>query len=147
MKVKFIQLFAILCCLLPLAAVSQAQINKKSEFEVPFEFVVRDKVFPAGEYTLRGANDQKTGWIIAGKTDKENVAFLLANTIEDVDHIADSKLTFRRYGNRYFLAEFTVADYQITLTKSKQEQLLERELLAVNKTFKAEIINVALSAK
>ena len=147
MKEKFIQIIAVLSFMLPLAAIGHAQINKNSEFEIPFDFVVRDQVFPAGEYSLRSANDQKSGWIIAGKSGTENVAFLLANTIEDIDRKSEAKLTFRRYGNRYFLAEFTLADYQITLFKTKSEQILQRELLAGNKFAKAEIITTKATVR
>lgn len=85
-------------------------------------------MFPAGKYDLRSANDQKTGWLIAGKSVRKNRAFFLAKTIEEADRTDEAKLMFRRYGNRYFLAQFIAQDFQITLPKTKGEQLLEREL-------------------
>ena len=149
MTEKFIKIFAILSCLLSFAAIGNAQIIKHSEFEIPFEFVVGDRVFPAGEYNLQSANDHKTSWLIAGKSDKRIGAFLLANTIEDLNRISQAKLTFRQYGNRYFLAEFTLFDFRITLPKTKEEQFLQRESLASNKPDKTgiEMSKVIIQAK
>ena len=140
MKEKFIKIIAILGCILPLAAIGNAPINKDAEFEVPYEFVVRDRVFPAGKYILRSANDQKTAWTLTGKSATERPVFMLVNTVEAIDRIDIAKLTFRQYGDRYFLAGFTALDYRVTLPKTGEERSFEREFSAADKPVRTEIV-------
>jgi hypothetical protein len=139
MKKRFIKIFAVLSCILPLALVASAQTNKQTQFDIPYEFVVGDKVMPAGEYIVRGANDQKTAWVIAEKGRKGKTVFLLAGTIDSA-RMNEAKMTFRQYGDRYFLAEFTVSDFRVTLPKTEEERFLQREFLAGNKPVRTEII-------
>jgi hypothetical protein len=138
-KERLIKILAIFSFILPLATIGNAQINKNTEFEIPFEFVVGDKVMPAGEYSLRTANDQNTSWMITGKSAKKTV-FLLANTVEDIRRMNAAQLTFRQYGNRHFLAEFTVSDFRVTLSRTEGERFLRREFLASNKPVATRIV-------
>ena len=116
------KIVALLSCILSFAAISNAQAIMR--FEIPFDFSVRNKVFPAGKYTLQSVDDQKRLWVIEGKSVKNIKASLLANTIESVSLKSPAKLQFRAYGNRYFLAGLTTSNYQIILPKTKDEQLL-----------------------
>jgi hypothetical protein len=139
MKKRFIQIFAVLSFILPLATIAGAQINKQTQFDIPYDFVVGDKVLPAGEYIVRGANDQRTAWVIAEKGGKRKTVFLLAGTVDSA-RMNEAKMTFRQYGDRYFLAGFTVSDFRVTLSKTAEERFLQREFLANNKPVKTEII-------
>lgn len=124
------------------ASAVHAQIQK-IKVNVPFDFETRGKTLPAGEYILKSASSQNTSWTIAGKSVKNPISSLLATTVEDADRMSQTKLTFRQYGNRYYLVEFTMPDYKINLPKSKEEKMLQRELMVNKKSDKAEIVTIA----
>lgn len=88
---------------LAFAAAAQAQtaLNYKT-FAVPFSFKVGDKVLPAGEYRITAENQV----IRVQKTDgKENVVTLTQRTRGTNHNLSDAKLTFRRYGDQYYLSQ------------------------------------------
>lgn len=138
MKEKFIKIFAILSCVVSLAAIGNAQTTSK--FEIPFDFIVRDRVLPAGEYVLRSSHDGKRIWVIEGKSETKPLICFLANTVETAKRMSQSKLIFRQIENRHFLVDFTVFDYRITLPRNKSERILPGESLAKNNPNKAEIV-------
>ena len=93
-----VSLFVVLVAGWPLYA--QSSVTLKSD--IPFDFVVADRSFPAGSYTVRTLSpgialvqsaDYKTGGIVStlGK--------------QNGDAATKTKLVFRRYGNTHFLAE------------------------------------------
>lgn len=140
MKKQITIIFGLILMLTASAAYAQSHALKGN---IPFDFVARGEILPAGEYTL--TNDQKSAatWKISGKSIKSPMIYLLANTVENNTEIKTPKLTFRRYGNRYFLVAFTSSIYQINLPKTKQEKQLQRELMAINKSAEAEIVTIA----
>ncbi|MBL8292994.1 MAG: hypothetical protein JNN08_14205 [Bryobacterales bacterium] len=68
---------------------------------IPFEFAVNDRTLPAGEYATRE--------IVAGVYEMVNTngdlrAFSFVDPV-DVNQAQQAKLVFRKYGDKYFLAE------------------------------------------
>ena len=113
---------------LAFAAAAQAQtaLNYKT-FAVPFSFKVGDKVLPAGEYRITAENQV----IRVQKTDgKENVVTLTQRTRGTNHNLSDAKLTFRRYGDQYYLS-------QVWLPKSLGRELKKprREVTDIAQNF------------
>jgi hypothetical protein len=93
---------------LAFAAAAQAQtaLNYKT-FAVPFSFKVGDKVLPAGEYKITAENQI----IRVQKTDGKETAVTLTQRTRGVNHnLGDAKLTFRRYGDQYYLSQVWLPD-------------------------------------
>jgi hypothetical protein len=71
---------------------------------VPFDFVVGDKTFPAGTYTIsRISDDPKQGLRIQSSDGKTNALFLFT-TWEPAAPNDQPKLQFRHEGDKYFLS-------------------------------------------
>ena len=103
MKVTILRFTMMAALALAFVASAQAQtaLNFKT-FAVPFSFKVGDKVLPAGEYKITAENEI----IRVQKTDGKGNAVTLTQRTRGVNHnLSDAKLTFRRYGDQYYLSQ------------------------------------------
>ena len=95
---------------LALAFVASAQaktaLNFKT-FAVPFSFKVGNKVLPAGEYKITADNQVIRVQQMNGK---ENAVSLVQRTRGANHNLSDAKLTFRRYGDQYYLSTVWLPD-------------------------------------
>jgi hypothetical protein len=113
MKRKALPLFALLIALIGISAASaNAQARRKVTVEasVPFEFVVGNRAFPAGNYVFEMAtgspktSDQSAVLIVRGHERKLYAAVATGITTDSNAHV-DPKLTFVRSGGRVFLSK------------------------------------------
>ena len=139
MKKQIIFIATVIIMLTASAVYSQSQITRVN---IPFDFEARGQKFPAGEYVVRATDNQKVKWLIAGKEVKSPVSFLLAKTVQNVEQIGKSKLMFRQYDDRYFLVGINAFSFQVDLLQTKEEKLLQRQLMANNKLAKPEIVMI-----
>ena len=109
MKATFLRLTIILALALAFAASAQAQtaLNYKT-FAVPFSFKVGNKVLPAGEYKITADNQI----VRVQRTDGKANAVSMTQRTRGVNHnLSDAKLTFRRYGDQYYLSQVWLPDH------------------------------------
>ena len=96
--------------------------------EIPFEFHVGNESFPAGEYWVE--LEKLTPGSPTGATlllrNRDGSVFhrILAMPGADNFTTGESRLTFNRYGDQYFLAEVGSAGYKATLRRSPLEKNL-----------------------
>jgi hypothetical protein len=84
-----------------LVPVARAQQNGVKA-DVPFDFVVGNRAYPAGEYTLRAAlND--SGFIRIENAREVSAAFTPSNRCSKGMPSTETKLVFHRMAGRYFL--------------------------------------------
>ena len=108
MKATILRLTVITALALAFAVSAQAQtaLNFKT-FTVPFSFKVGNKELPAGEYKVTAENQiirvQRTNG-------KENAVTLTQRTRGANHTLSDAKLTFRRYGDQYYLSQVWLPD-------------------------------------
>ena len=97
--------------------------------EIPFDFSVGDKKFPAGEYRVTSVNQEKT-MIRLSSVDGQDVVNILTNPVQAKETPNTSKLIFRRYGETYFLYQIweSYNDQGRYLSKSRTERSVERDL-------------------
>ena len=99
---------SVLLMLLMMVGGSMAQtISVKAS--VPFDFVVNGSTLPAGVYTIQsfGVTDGRT--LRVGNSDNHHGALVNAVNMEAKKTAPQTKLVFRRYGDRYFLAQVWIA--------------------------------------
>ena len=108
MKATVLRVTAILAVVMALTAVSaQAQaVVKKQTFVVPFQFNVGKQVLPAGTYTFTGENQTIR---IQNKNGRASVIALPQRTLSAPGE-SQIKLTFRVYGDQYYLAQVWLPD-------------------------------------
>lgn len=94
-----------------LATAARAQQNGVKA-DVPFDFVVGNRAYPAGEYTLRAAfND--AGIIRIENMNEVLAAFAPSNPCSKAAPSTETKLVFHRIGGHYFLYQVWTVGYSI----------------------------------
>jgi hypothetical protein len=92
-------LFSLTVLLMATAAQAQ-QTNVKAN--VPFDFVVGNQAYPAGDYSVKSISDN--GIPILINNDQESLKGIeLSNTCTSAKVSDTTKLVFHRLGGRYFL--------------------------------------------
>jgi hypothetical protein len=90
-----------------LATAAQAQQNAVKA-DVPFDFAVGERAYPAGEYTLKSSSLDPA--IIRLDNTQEPIAgFIPSNSCANGAPAKESKLVFHRIGSRYFLYQVWIA--------------------------------------
>jgi hypothetical protein len=126
-----------------LSGMAAAQLNSRSKVvtQVPFEFVVANKIVPAGEYAVRVATID--GRILDISDGRTNVGvFSPASRTEAKQPAPHCALVFNHYGDRYFLSGIKLQGSKIAyrLPESKAEA----ELRAQNVSAKEETLLASL---
>lgn len=112
------------------AVAANAQSSSlKVKANVPFDFVVGDRVLPAGAYAVKQITQGSDAGLLISNRDNAQKAIRLSNTVQS-NEVKRARLTFRRYGNTYFLAEVWPSGMMEgrEIIKSKAEKAAEREL-------------------
>lgn len=90
------------------AASANAQgLVQRYGFNVPFAFNIGNKTLPAGEYMVSSASDTVT---VRSKDGKQTVIVLPAGRRGSNNIRRDTKLTFKQYGDRYYLSQIWLQD-------------------------------------
>jgi hypothetical protein len=112
MKKQTLQLTSL--CLLALFAVTLAQAQSRITVMVPFNFLISDRTFPAGQYSVSSSRNQLTVQDSTGKP----VFIGIANPVSGRRVGETGQVVFHCYDNRCFLSEFW------TPTRDNGNQLL-----------------------
>jgi hypothetical protein len=112
MKKQMLQLTSL--CLLAMFAVTLAQAQSKITVKVPFNFLISDRTFPAGQYSVSSSRNQVTVQDSTGKS----VFIGIANPVSGRRVGETGQVVFHCYDNRCFLSEFW------TPTRDNGNQLL-----------------------
>ena len=109
MKAAVLRVTTVLAVVLAFTAISaQAQgIRNSQRFVVPFDFKVGRSVLPAGEYTFT-ADAQALR--IRSKDGRSNAIAVPQRTLGASQITSETKLTFRRYGDQYYLSQVWFPD-------------------------------------
>ena len=118
------QVLAVLLFFVPLVASAQLGSSNGVQAAVPFQFMVGDKVVPAGECIVQEATMAAETIVVRSKYSKVSL-FTAAAPIEVVQEGRGSALVFHKYGDRYFLAQVRVEGshtiYQLPESKAEAE--------------------------
>src|SRR5215831_1802339 len=136
MKTTGYTMIALLVLVASMAVAAQAQTAHRAPVRVsiPFQFNVGNTTLPAGDYTMRtlDADSRAATLQISRKDGSMNVIVNMIGTMGQSP--AMSKLTFHRYGNRYYFAGLWMDGEPegLQAPKSKAERATQKELAAVN---------------
>lgn len=99
--------------------------------DVPFDFNVGNKTLPAGNYKVSKHSTHALALVVSNK-DQGDTAIMLSNNITAAGNNEKSKLVFRRYNDKYFLAEVISQGEQVGqgLPMSKAEREIVKEMKA-----------------
>lgn len=131
MKKQAIKAFVLLGLFLSLSAIHVNAQNKTlvRKVEIPFDFSIRDKTFPAGAYSITRVNQEKSILHLRSEDGQEMIN-IVTTTAQAKEAPKTARLIFHRYGETYFLAQIWESeDIQgRQLSKSRTERSVERDL-------------------
>jgi hypothetical protein len=90
----------VLVALLLASAAHAQQTNVQAK--VPFDFVVGDQVYPAGDYTIKSLTEDGAALRIANKEDPA-AGIAMSNSCSTLEPSDKTKLVFHRLGDQFFL--------------------------------------------
>jgi hypothetical protein len=112
MNRKALPLFALLITLIGITAGANAQTRRKVTLEasVPFEFVVGNRVFPAGSYVFEMATGHpkttdQAGVLVVHNRERKLYAAVATDVTTDANAHVTPKVIFTRSGDRVFLSK------------------------------------------
>lgn len=132
MKNQFMRVGLVLVATLMLCGISaNAQsLEQRIKVNVPFDFSVGDRDFPAGEYLVQRAEPRNGDLLVRvsslnGKETTVRVTF----PVMSLELKEKGKLVFTRYGDHYFLSEIWPVGSHTgrALPKSKHERELAKD--------------------
>ena len=144
---KLFSVIAMGCLLSLLLVVSvHAQLpGTEIRASIPFDFTVRGKTFPAGEYAISRLGDEPTNLVMRNVRDKHEHMVFKTEPSNARGIPRRNELVFHRYGDSYFLEEIVSAaeDTDQELPPSHAERTLRREM--AKNQLEPETVMVALN--
>ena len=131
---------------LSLVASAQAQLpGVPIRASIPFDFMVRGKTLPAGNYEIERVTDDPSSLLLRNVNNKHEQIVFETESMQGKRIARHNVLVFNRYGDDYFLSEVVTAGDQTgrELAPSHAERTLRREMMAQNQA-QAETVTVAL---
>lgn len=116
------------------AVAASAQNQRSLVVNVPFDFSVKGKTLPAGEYIVSRGSDAESSAMIIERKDGKASAVVLTMLVDSREMQKESRLVFNRYGDRYFLSQVWTASSPEgrKLFRTGLERSLEVELARNN---------------
>lgn len=130
---------ALTCGLLAVVAVATAYAQLPAtevRASIPFDFSVRGKILPAGDYEIRRLGDEPGGLTISSANHKGERVIFETEPVEPREIASRGELVFHRYGDSYFLSEVFDGGGETgrELLPSREERSLRREMASSNRT-------------
>jgi len=128
-------LFVFTALLLATAAHAQSTNVTAS---VPFDFVVANQAYPAGDYAVKSISDTGVP-ILIRNSDEAEKGIVLSGSCSSVKPSTTTKLVFHRMGGQYFLYQV----WQEGNTTGREFPLSKRDIQLARNSSKPEIVIVA----
>ena len=120
----------IICGVFAISGHAQTNVSSTMRVNIPFTFTVGEKSLPAGAYTVKILNPTSDRKVLQIRSENGHVKAIV-QTLGVNGAVADNtKLVFRRYGDRYFFAQAQMAGDTTSLaaTKTRAERATQRAL-------------------
>ena len=146
MKRRVFSITVSVCVFALTAAIAFAQLpGEPIRVNIPFDFLVRGRTLPAGEYEISRLSDEPALLEITNIRNRhENAA--IETEPEEGNMPRHGKVVFHRYGDSYFLHEIWTAGIETgrELPMSHQEKVLRQETLAKGESTEPQVVAIAI---
>jgi len=140
MKRQAVSLVSLLSLLLVAGSAIAQTIHVRGD--IPFNFVVGSKTYPAGTYEIGTIDSTNSKTLLLKSRDASANAMINSNAAESLTPANQTKLVFNRYGNQRFLSQIWVAGETRghQLPKTSREKETARDLAQNLTRGQAEIV-------
>lgn len=104
MKKHLINIFAILCCVAAFAYNGRAAAGNRSEFQIPFTFMVGNQKLPAGKYSVERLNPANPDVLILKQIGGKIKTVFQTRRIGGEKPTAEPRMTFNRRDEGFILS-------------------------------------------
>ncbi|HXE89858.1 MAG TPA: hypothetical protein VNK82_02745 [Terriglobales bacterium] len=103
---------------------ANAQNDRSITVNIPFDFVVENQKLPAGEYRIQPVHSDRSDRLLLRSGGSRTLTTVFTLPKRTLDPARESRLVFKRYGDRYFLSQIWVhgADVGRELLVGRAEQ-------------------------
>jgi hypothetical protein len=120
-------------CLLALviAVPARAQMpGTRMRVSIPFDFIVRGKILPAGNYDIKRISDSPQGLLMENVYKKHEQILFETEPVATREIPDRGEIVFHRYADSYFLSEVWTAGDETgqEVSPSRTERRLRREM-------------------
>lgn len=134
MKKLLLSVVPTLALIIPISIIGFAGLNGRVRANIPFDFMVGNKEFKAGSYSVDRLSNY-SGTLIIRNADNGKAANFNVNGI--IDKREDgARLVFHRYGNQYFLAQIfdgvSGGGSELMRSKAEREAAKKRDVITHN---------------
>ena len=127
--------------------IALARSNDTMLVHVAFDFYVRDRVLPAGDYSVSELTNDGMALQLRSADNHKALAVLTQSAEVAGRQTRAPHLIFHRYGEQYFLAAVWLrADAGRTVVASRRERSLRRELARAGQQAQPEVVTLAADA-
>ena len=121
----------------------QAQTGSTAEVNIPFDFTAGRTSLPAGIYSVKQTSEST---LLVRSIDGKTSVLLLARQAEPVGTEKPARMTFNRYGDRYFLSQAFLSGSGVgqQVISTHAERQLAREFRLAKSDAKFQRVEVAL---
>ena len=128
MKRQAFSLISLLSLLLVAGSAIAQTIHVRGD--IPFNFVVGNKTYPAGTYDVGSIDIRNSRTLLLKARDGNASAMINSNAAESLTPANQTKLIFNRYGNQYFLSQVWVNGARLghQLPKSSREKEIAKDI-------------------
>ena len=119
--------------ILALAFLATTQVARAQEpllASIPFQFTAGQMTLPAGEYRVQ--NTGEAPFLLIQRTDGSAATYVMPHAVQANRPQTQSKLVFRRNGERYFLSQVWIEGHSRGKELSPSAKEKEQTLLARN---------------
>ncbi len=96
--------------------------------DIPFDFIVGNKAFPAGQYEIKGVGVNGSTLMLQN-TDLKKSMFFTPNYCSSAQPQDESKLVFNMYGNHFYLSQVWTEGYDQGRELSRSSREIEEAQL------------------
>jgi hypothetical protein len=140
MKRQAVSLVSLLGLLLVAESAMAQTVHVRAD--VPFNFSVGSKTYPAGAYSVKTISDRDVKVLLLHAEDGKNSMPIISNATENLTPADKTKLVFSRYGNQYFLSQVWLngATRGHQLPKSNREKEVAKTMARNLATEQVEVV-------
>ncbi len=105
MNKQLIKFSVIIGFIVTFAVTGNAKSVSRSEFEIPFDFIIKDRIFPAGKYSVEHLNQVNSNFLILKKVGGNEKTIFLIQSASTNKLKNQMQLIFNRTDKKYVLNE------------------------------------------
>ena len=119
MKQQLARVLLMIIGLFALVAGARAETHREVIVKIPYEFVAGGRTLPAGTYTVSRLSDDRLAGLSIVSREQRSGVLVLPNQFENRP-ADDTKISFERVGDMYFLRSIETLDgvYSLSLPRS-----------------------------